>query len=123
MRERPVRIARSSAKRTLWVPGTSTMSMRGTITSRTMVSPNSMTERMKLRSSEAMAASSWATSAIASTSDSVTRWAWPGLPNRPITPWAIESRSAEIQRMGQSRRMLPTIGAAVRAAVSGCATA
>ncbi len=50
-----------------------TMSMRGTITSRTIVSPNSITEWMKLRSSDSMASSSWATSAMASTSDSVMR--------------------------------------------------
>ena len=48
------------------------MSGRGTITSRTTVSPNSMTEWMKARSVVSITSSSWATSAMASSSDSVT---------------------------------------------------
>ena len=91
IRDRPVAIARSRAWRTVAVWAMSTMSMRGTITSRTIVSPNSITEWMKLRSSEAIASSSWATSAIARTSDSVIRWVWRVSPKRPMTPWAIES--------------------------------
>ena len=57
------------------------MSMRGTMTSRTIVSPNSITEWMKLRSEDSIALSSWATSAMASTSDSVIFWVWPSRPN------------------------------------------
>ena len=94
------------------------MSMRGTITSRTMVSPNSMTEWMKLRSSDSIASSSWATSAMASTSDSVTRDVRPVGPNQPITVSAIDNRKlrdpldrpelqdpAHDRRGGQRRRV------------------
>ena len=42
------------------------------MTSRTTVSPNSMTEWMNSRSVGSMTSSAWATSAIASSSDSVT---------------------------------------------------
>ena len=48
------------------------MSGRGTMTSRTTVSPKSMIEWMKPRSSCSITSSSWATSAMASSSDSVT---------------------------------------------------
>jgi len=43
-RDRPDCTERSSASRIVAESAISTMSMRGTITSRTMVSPNSMTE-------------------------------------------------------------------------------
>ncbi len=92
----------------------STMSMRGTITSRTMVSPNSMTEWMKLRSSDSIASSSCATSAMARTSDSVTRDVRPVGPNQPITVSAIESRKFEIHLIGQNFRIRRTTGAAVK---------
>ncbi len=49
-----------------------TMSGRGTMTSRTTVSPNSMIEWMRARSSRSITSPSTATSAMASSSDSVT---------------------------------------------------
>ena len=49
-----------------------TMSGRGTMTSRTTVSPNSMMEWMRARSSVSMTSPSTATSAMARSSDSVT---------------------------------------------------
>ena len=48
------------------------MSGRGTITSRTTASPKSMIEWMKARSVVSITSSAWATSAMASSSDSVT---------------------------------------------------
>ena len=123
MRERPDAIARSRASRTLAVFAMSTMSIRGTMTSRTMVSPNSITDRMKLRSSEAMASSSCATSAMARTSDSVIRWVWPVVPKSPITTWAMESSNVETHLMGQNFSSAPTTGAVASAALSGYWTA
>ena len=65
-------------------------------------------------------ASSWATSAIASTSDSVTR-GFPSLPPKSeITRSATASSTTEIHRIGQNRRIRPTTGARVSAASSGC---
>ena len=117
-RDRPDSTERSSASRTVAVSAMSTMSMRGTITSRTMVSPNSMTEWMKLRSSDSIASSSWATSAMARTSDSVTRDVRPVGPNQPITVSAIDKQEvrdpldrpelqypAHDRRGGQRRRV------------------
>ena len=50
---------------------TVTMSGRGVITSRATVSPKSMMEWMKDRSSRSITFSSWATSAMAFSSESV----------------------------------------------------
>ena len=113
-RERPDCTARSNASRTVAESAMSTMSVRGTITSRTMVSPNSMTEWMKLRSSDSIASSSCATSAMARTSDSVTRDVRPVGPNQPMTVSAMESRKFETHLMGQNFRIRRTTGAAVK---------
>ena len=73
MRLKPTSRPRSSVASTVSSAPTVTMSGRGTITSRTTVSPNSMIEWMRARSSVSMASPSRATSAMASSSDSVTR--------------------------------------------------
>ncbi len=98
------------------------MSGRGTITSRTTVSPNSMIEWMRARSSVSMTSPSRATSAMASSSDSVTsdpRY-WPFSPMRRL---ARPIRAPDTIRTGQNRTMADTSGALNRAARSGWWTA
>ncbi len=62
---------RLSASRTVASPSTVTMSGRGVMTSRATVSPKSMIEWMKARSSCSITFSSCATSAMALSSESV----------------------------------------------------
>ena len=72
IRLNPTSRARSRAASTVSSAPMVTMSGRGTITSRTTVSPNSMMEWMRARSSVSITSPSRATSAMASSSDSVT---------------------------------------------------
>ena len=99
-----------------------TMSGRGTITSRTTVSPNSMIEWMRARSSVSITSPSRATSAMASSSDSVTAepryW-----PFSPMSRLARPIRAPETIRTGQNRTTAETSGALNRAARSGWCTA
>ena len=98
------------------------MSGRGTITSRTTVSPNSMIERMKARSSVSITSPSTATSAMASSSDSVTpdpRY-WPC---SPMSRLARPISAPDTIRTGQNRTTAETSGALNRAARSGWCTA
>ena len=81
MREKPPSIARSIASSTVASAAMATMSGRGSITSRTTVSPNSKIEWMSWRSSTSIDSSSAATSAIARRSSSVTNG--PSLRPRP----------------------------------------
>ena len=99
-----------------------TMSGRGTITSRTTVSPNSMIEWMRARSSVSMTSPSTATSAMASSSDSVT--AEPRYcPCSPMSRLARPMRPPDTIRTGQKRTRAETSGALNRAARSGWCTA
>ena len=71
MRLKPAASAASSASCTVASSSTVTMSGRGVMTSRATVSPKSMMEWMKVRSSFSITFSSWATSAMALSSESV----------------------------------------------------
>ena len=71
IRLKPAASAVSSAPVTEVSASTVTMSGRGTMTSRTTVSPKSMIEWMKARSSPSMTFSSCATSAMALSSPSL----------------------------------------------------
>ena len=106
-RLRPASRAGSSAASTVSSVPMVTMSVRGTITSRTTVSPNSMIEWMRARSSVSMTSPSTATSAMASSSDSVT-----GAPrSRPCSPMkrlARPMRPPETIRTGQKRTRADT---------------
>ena len=72
MRLKPAAMTTSMASATVARASMATMSGRGTITSRTTVSPNSMIEWMSWRSSRSITSSSTATSARASSSSSDT---------------------------------------------------
>ena len=98
------------------------MSGRGTMTSRTTVSPNSMIEWMRVRSSVSITSSSSATSAMASSSDSDTsdpRY-WPLC---PMSRLARPIRAPDTMRTGENRTRADTRGALNSAARSGCCTA
>ena len=69
------------------------MSGRGTITSRTTASPKSMIEWMKARSVVSITSSAWATSAMASSSDSVTLERATFSPPRPMSRLASPIRA------------------------------
>ena len=79
-RDLPAAIAMRIASSTVASASTATMSGRGTITSRTTVSPNSKIEWMSSRSSVSIDASCAATSAIVRISSSVTN----GPPRKPL---------------------------------------
>ena len=80
------------------------MSGRGTITSRTTVSPKSMIEWMNARSSVSITSSAWATSAMASSSDSVTFGCGSSSPPpRPMSRSARPMSTAETARTGGNR--------------------
>ena len=102
------------------------MSGRGVITSRATVSPKSMMEWMNVRSSRSITFSSWATSAIALSSESV-MYEWCMLssssPETPMIRLASPMRREESQRMGGKRMSVLTIGALTSAARSECCTA
>ena len=115
----PLRIITSTASSTRNSPPTVTMSGRGTITSRTTVSPNSMICSMRSRSSSSITSSSTATSARASSSSSDTK----GPSLRPLpgsSTLAIPIRPRERILMGQKRASTATGPAASRAERSGC---
>ena len=102
------------------------MSGRGTMTSRATVSPKSMMEWMKERSSLAMTFSSWATSAMALSSESLVyegRMPSSLCPDLPMMRLASPMSTDEMKRMGGKRISEVTIGALSRAARSGLCTA
>src|SRR5947209_5900078 len=112
-------MAISRTSRTGVPPATVTMSGRGTITSRTTVSPNSMIEWMRARSSCSMTSSCWATSAIASSSSSEMNG--PSLRPLPgMMTLARPIRPRERTRSGQKRTRAATGRPARRAARSAC---
>ena len=122
IRLNPTSSARSRAASTVSSAPMVTMSGRGTITSRTTVSPNSMMEWIRARSSVSITSPSRATSAMASSSDSVTsdpRYR----PFSPMSRLAKPIRAPETIRTGQNRTMAETRGALNRAARSGWWTA
>ena len=96
------------------------MSGRGTITSRTRVSPNSKIEWIRSFSSSSMAASSDATSAMALISSSVASGPW-GSPRPGMIAFATLTRTAASGPMARCTAM--RIGATRRAHLSVCWTA
>ena len=122
IRLKPAASAASSASCTVASSSTVTMSGRGVITSRATVSPKSMMEWMKLRSSFSITFSSWATSAMALSSESVmNEWvsSWPPSSPAPMMRLASPLRSRESHRMGGNRISVLTNGALSSAARSG----
>ena len=100
------------------------MSGRGTITSRTTASPKSMIEWMKARSVCSMTSSAWATSAMASSSDSVTLPCASSSPlPRPMTRLARPMSTEDTARTRGKATRAETMGALKRAARSGLCTA
>ena len=120
-REYPAVSPRSSARVTVAEAEIVTMSVRGTITSRTTVSPKEITEWMNARSVGSITSSWRATSAMASSSDSVTVGG--GWPLPPISRSARPTSTDEIQRIGGNRVTASMTGAANRAARSVWRTA
>ena len=97
-----------------------------TITSRVTVSPKSITEWMKLRSSFSITFSSWATSAMALSSESVMKvWGMSSSPSSeaPMIQLANPISTDESQRMGGKRTRVLTRGALRSAARSAFCTA
>ena len=96
------------------------------MTSRVTVSPKSMIEWMKDRSSPSITCSSWATSAMAFSSESVMyecgMLSWSS-PVAPMMRLARPMSSLDSQRMGGKRIRVLTIGALSNAARSACCTA
>ncbi len=98
------------------------MSGRGTMTSRTMVSPNSMIWLMSSRSSRSITSSSTAASTIASSSSSETKGpSFSPFPGRITLVRPMRPR--ESSRSGPNRESAETGGAAMSAARSGCSMA
>ena len=121
----PAPSAASSASRTVTSASTVAMSGRGVMTSRATVSPKSMTEWMKVRSSCSITFSSCATSAMAFNSESV-MYECRRLSSSPLDPMmrlASPMRTVDSQRMGGKRIRALTIGALSNAARSACWTA
>ena len=122
MRLKPAARATSRASFTVARASTATMSGRGTMTSRTTVSPNSMIEWMRRRSSRSMTSPSVATSTVASSSDSDTKG--PSLRPLPGTRTLARPMSArDRRRTSGNPAMAWTTGATRSAARSGCCTA
>ena len=98
-REKPRSMARSIASSIVSSASTATMSGRGSITSRTTVSPNSKIEWMSRRSSRSMTSSSAATSAIVRISSSVTNGpSFRPLPGSTTLAMPMSSREKPAQR-------------------------
>src|SRR3954453_22395474 len=115
-------MATSMTSDTLERPSTATMSGRGTITSRTTVSPNSMMEWISWRSCDSISPSSTATSAMASSSSSETNGpAFRPLPGRMMLDTPIRPRASN--RNGGKLTSAWMTGAVKRAARSECWTA
>src|SRR5579875_421767 len=119
-RLKPAAMATSRASETVAPASTVRMSGRGTITSRTTVSPKSMIEWMSARSPVSITCSSMATSAMASSSESLT----PVVPRRePDRSRARRMRPSDTTRTGGKARTAATTGATSRAERSGFCTA
>ena len=126
MRLKPAASAASRASCTVASSSTVTMSGRGVITSRATVSPKSMMEWMNVRSSFSITFSSWATSAMALSSESVMNEcvsSWLSSPPAPMMRLASPFSKRESHRMGGNRVSALTKGALSSAARSGFMTA
>jgi len=92
------------------------MSVRGTITSRTIVSPNSITEWMKLRSSDSIAWSSWGRRPWRALGLGHARRS-SGRTEQPITVSAIANKNRETHLIGQNFSIRRTTGGGKRGGV------
>ncbi len=123
IRLRPDVIARSSTAPTVEEASTATTSGRGRITSRTIVSPNSMIEEMRARSSLSSTSSATATSARARISDSVTSGSRSAALSPGVTRRESPMSRPDTSRTGGKRMTAVTNGAANSAARSAWRTA
>ena len=120
MRDMPLSIARSMHSATVASAPTVTMSVRGTMISRTTVSPKSMIDSIRSRSDSSMTACSMASSARARISSSVTNGPFfRPLPGRITLATPMRARAG----MRSTQPANSTMGAVNNAARSVCCNA
>src|SRR5215471_3785057 len=114
IREKPLRSARDSTWRTFLSRSAKTMSVRGTMTSRTIVSPSSNTEWIMARSSGSMTrrSSSKSTRPRSSSSDSPD-------PSRPLRP-GVSTLAVATSRRGSGPSARTTGASTLAAAPASC---